>query len=202
MRKNAWLLVCLGMGSATAFADDATAPAMAPMAPAAAPAPAATSSTTTAPADGWRLRHGITATLGEEFGSVQGASFSAALYGVDWRLGVQLNDNIAVYSQAHLSFGSGQVNGLGGSTGTFAEALMGEYTINDKIFVGGGAGYGVLNNPSGPLIAARAGYYPMMKRDEVEPRRRGLVISGDLREYFVDSITVTQLMFSVGYEKY
>lgn len=206
MRKNAWLLLCFGIGSATAYAGDATAPTMAPPPPAPAAAPAATS-TAPAPVDhGWRLRHGITATGGELFGSAQNVSFSESLAGLDWRLGVQLNDDWAVYSDAHLSFGSAMALGSSGTTGNFAEAIMGERTIGDKIFVGAGGGYGVLNNPSGPLIAARAGYYPLMKRDDADGRRRGLVISGDLREYFASyngvSYGATQLMLSVGYEKY
>ena len=206
MRKNAYLLICLGMGSATAFADDAAAPATAPPAPAAAPAPAATSAAPPPVEHGWRLRHGITATGGELFGSVQNVSFTESLAGLDWRLGVQLNDDWAAYSDAHMSFGSAMALGSSGTTGNFAEAIMGERTINDKIFVGAGAGYGVLNNPSGPLIAARAGYYPLMSRDDADGRRRGLVISGDIREYFASqngqSVTATQLMISVGYEKY
>ena len=62
---------------------------------------------------------------------------------------------------SHLSFGSAsEANGaISGLTGTFASTLMGEYMLPMRLFVAGGAGYGVLNNPNGPVVAARVGYY-------------------------------------------
>jgi len=192
MRTHAMLLVCLV--SVMHGAARADTPSDAP--PAGAPAVVVV-----APADGFRLRHGIDATFGDEFGTGSLSGFSGALGGIDWRIGAQINNALAAYLDTHLSLGTAQMNGASGVTGNFAVAAMGEYTILDHFFVAGGGGYGVLNNPSGPMLQARGGWYPVVSKSRVGPRRRGLMIGFDVREYFVGA-NVTQLSLSVGYEKY
>ncbi len=204
MRKNACLLACLCLGFCSKAWADADPPAGSPSPAAAPPATAAPATPATEAHDGFRFRHGIAATAGEEFGSGPSSGLSGALFGLDWRLGAQVNNLYAVYFQTHLSFGTAHIGAASGVTGNFAEAVMLERTLVDKYFVGGGAGYGVLNNPSGPIVALRGGLYPLMKVSETEARRRGLMVGADLRFYFAGANvgTVTQVMVSVGYEKY
>jgi hypothetical protein len=177
------------------------------------PAPAASASVTAAPPppmgvveerDGFRMRHGVAASFGEELGSGPSSGLSGFLGGVDWRIGAQINNLYAVYVDTHLSFGTAKIGAQSGVTGNFASALMAERTLADKFFVGAGGGYGVLNNPSGPLAQVRAGWYPAMSSSETAARRRGLVLGADVRAYFAGPGigTVTQLSVSLGYEKY
>lgn len=179
-----------------------------PVGQAGAPSPFATSPTAAPPMtpavqDGPRFRFGISGGGGGEF--VEG--LNAWMVGVDARIGLQINDLIGVYVQPHLSFGrfpaaaSGGVP-LSGSTGTFAFAAMVDFTLNDLLVFGAGAGYGVLNNPSGPMLAARVGAYPIRGRTEGTSRRKGLVVSAEMRAIFTGSITGVQAMAMVGYEAY
>ena len=158
----------------------------------------------TAPTDGMRLRNGISFSGGEEVGSGPSSGFSAALYGLDWRIGAQINNDWAVHAQTHLSFGSGGVGGITGYTGNFCETLMVERMLLDRFFVGAGGGYGVLNNPSGPVLQVRLGGYPLMTTDANEARRRGLLIGVDYRAYFAGELigTVSQISVAIGYEKF
>lgn len=108
-----------------------------------------------------------------------------------------------MYLHSHLSFGSAsEGNGASGVTGTFASALMAEYLLPMRVFVAGGAGFGVLNNPNGPLVAARAGYYPF-KTTAVGKARR-LNVALDYRSYFANQGygTVSQIQLSVGYDRF
>jgi len=200
------LLLCVGI-TTSAWADPATDPPP-PTAPPPTLAPAGVTPMTPMPdggaLDGLRLRHGIAATFGEEVGSGPSSGLSGVLYGLDWRFGVQLNNLYAVYLQTHLSFGTAHIGSTSGVTGNFAETAIVERTFVNRYFVGVGGGYGILNNPSGPVLQVRAGWYPFMGASELRPRRRGLMIGADIRAYFAgDSVgTVTQAMVSLGYEKY
>lgn len=153
--------------------------------------------------DGPRFRFGIAGGGGGEF--VEG--LNAWMVGFDARFGVQINDLIGVYVQPHLSFGrflaaaTGSVP-LSGFTGTFAVAAMVDFTLNDLLVFGAGAGYGVLNNPSGPMLAARVGAYPLRGRTRGTARRKGLVVSAEMRAIFTGSVNGVQLMAMVGYEAY
>jgi hypothetical protein len=176
---------------------------------AAQPAPATTTTAATtpepasvAPADGGAtLRNGFSLSAGEEFASVAGMSLSGQLYGVDWRIGAKLSDALSVYVHSHLSFGTAHIGTASGVTGNFAGALIAEYTLPQRIFVGGGGGYGVLNNPSGPLAEARVGYYPFQaKTTGAKVRRLNVALDG--RWYFADGITVTQVALSLGYDRF
>jgi hypothetical protein len=165
--------------------------------------PAASPSTE---ADGGRFRFGIDATGGLESVSASGASVSGAMYGGDLRLGWQFNHLLAVYAQPHLSFGSLSTSAGGtpvsGATGTFVATVRGEVTFIDRLFVGAGAGYGVLNNPSGLTIELRAGGYPLMGRSANGIRRKGLMLGVDFRSVFVSGATGTLIMGCLGYEAF
>jgi hypothetical protein len=169
------------------------------MAPAPTPAPAPVASTS-------GLRNGFSLSVGQEFGTTDaGQDFSGQLYGFDWRIGWRVNAPISVYLHSHLSFGTvgpNKAQGAGGITGNFAGAIVDEYMLPMRIFAGAGAGYGVLNNPNGPLVEARAGYYPF-KTDATGKARR-LNVAVDARWYMVGSPygTVTQISLSLGYDRF
>ena len=97
---------------------------------------------------------------------------------------------------------SGAGASISSFTGTFVGAVMGEATFIDRLFVGAGAGYGILNNPSGAAIEGRFGGYPIMSRSETGPRRKGLTVAGDVRAIFVDGATGTLIMGCIGYDAF
>ena len=212
MRRISMGLVCLMSSSGLALADTGTqvatatdptaagAPAAPPAAPPTgviAPAPAPLP----APEPGTHLRNGFSFSAGEEFGSGPSSGFTGQLYGVDWRIGAKLDGPYSVYADTHLSLGTGQIGGASGYTGNFAFAIVGERELPARTFVGAGGGYGILNNPSGPLAQLRAGWYPM-EHDSSVGRRLNVAL--DARFYFAgDQVgTVTQLALTLGYDRF
>ena len=207
-------IVLLSLASMHAIAHAQAAPdpaAEAPAEPAPGPEPAPTAAAVPAPtpapaaSGGMSLRNGFSLSVGQEFGeTTAGESFSGQLYGVDWRIGLKISDAIAVYAHSHLSFGTvGPDQGSGGGvTGNMAAAVVGEYTLPFRVFMGAGAGYGVLNNPNGPLLEARAGYYPFKTTSEGKARRLNVAL--DARWYMVGDPygTVTQISVSLGYDRF
>lgn len=198
-------LLSLGLLSMTAIASANTDTTVAAADPTA--TESSTSMQTSAPAptpvaQGTRLRNGFSLSIGHEMGSGPSESFSGQLYGVDWRIGATITENIAVYADTHLSLGTAQIGGASGVTGNFATALIGEYTFPMRIFAGGGAGYGVLNNPSGPLAQARVGWYPFEKTSDGKARRLNVAL--DARFYFPGEAigTVSHYALSVGYDRF
>jgi hypothetical protein len=177
-------------------ADPTAAPAPAPAPAAALPAP-----DPVAPTSSGGLRNGFSLSAGQEFGDSNGTSISGQLFGVDWRIGAQINKSLGVYLHSHLSLGtvSGAESGL---TGNFATAVIGEYMLPMRLFFGGGAGYGVLNNPSGPLVQARVGYYPFEKSGDGKSRRLNVAL--DARFYFVGApySTFSHFALSIGYDRF
>ena len=128
-------------------------------------------------------------------------SLSGQLYGVDWRIGTQFSQATRLYLHTHLSFGTVAIGTASGVTGNFATAVIGEYKLPMRLFAGGGAGYGVLNNPNGPMMQLRAGYYPFEANGEGKARRLNVAL--DSRFYFVSDIgTVTQMSLSLGYDRF
>ncbi|MFO0580419.1 MAG: hypothetical protein U1A78_41130 [Polyangia bacterium] len=172
-------------------AETSPAAAATPAAPAAPPPPVR-------PPDGVRFRGGISLGGGGEFVS----GFTAGLGGLDGRLGVQINKLVGVYLQPHFSAGAGSIGNVSGATATAAATVLADFTFIDRIFVGAGAGYGLVNNPHGAAIHFRFGGYPLMKFSEVAPRRKGLMVGADLRTYFTQVGPVVQFMAAVGYEAY
>ena len=127
---------------------------------------------------------------------------SGQLYGVDWRIGTRFSDAISLYLHSHMSFGTVTDHGADGITGNLAGAIVGEYMMPFRAFVGAGAGYGVLNNPNGPLVEARAGYYPF--KASLNGKSRRLNVALDARWYMVGEPygTITQISLSLGYDRF
>jgi hypothetical protein len=176
MRSFAVVLLCLASSSSLALADE--------------PAPSTSG-----------LRNGFSLSAGQEFGGDR--DISGTMFGVDWRIGYRISEPISFYLHSHLSFGSAKEgNGASGLTGTFATALVGEYKLPMGLFVGGGGGYGVLNNPSGPLLEARVGYYPFKTRSV--GKKRHLNIAIDYRTYFANQGygRVDHVALSLGYDRF
>ncbi len=209
LRSLSLISLCVGTLSATAFAQGDPAPPpkdpAAPTDPAAPPGDPVPMQAAPPPASESGLRNGFSLSVGQEFGTSNiGNEFSGQLYGVDWRIGMQLNKAIGVYLHTHLSLGTITNNSVSGYTGNFATALTGEYTLPMRVFVAAGAGYGVLNNPSGPLVGFRVGYYPFEKTSVGKSRRLNVAV--DSRLYFVsagaESITMKHIALSIGYDRF
>jgi hypothetical protein len=162
------------------------------------------------PPDLGRLRFGIDATAGAEIVSAPGwTTQSDPMYGLDLRLGWQLNDLLAVYAQPHLSIGPRRGDFAVGSvapgtiTATVVATAIVEATFLDRLFIGAGPGWGALNSPSGLTIEGRFGGYPLMVRGSSGVRRKGLMIGADVRAVFLEaSTTGTLLMACIGYEAF
>jgi hypothetical protein len=154
------------------------------------------------PPSGPRFRNGFSASVGEEVGSGPSAGLTGQLYGMDWRIGAQLIQALGLYLDTHVSFGTAHIGAVSGLTGDLAVALLAEYTIARTVFVAGGGGYGVLNNPSGPLAQVRVGVYPMPFGGPGKQRHLDLAV--DARLYFAgDQIgTVTQVALTLGYDRF
>lgn len=144
--------------------------------------------------DGARFRFGVSGGVGP----VLGEGFDFFYGGVDLRFGAQINDLLGIYAQPQLGFYSGAL-GVGGLVGASAVA---DFTFIDRIFVGAGVGYAVLNNPSGLELHMRVGGYPLMSRSTEKARRKGLMVGADLRLHFIENITVFAPTFSIGYEAF
>jgi hypothetical protein len=148
------------------------------------------------------FRNGFSLSAGQEFGGDR--DISGTMLGVDWRIGTHLSEPVSVYLHSHLSFGSATENGgaNSGVTGTMAAALVGEYRLPMNLFVGAGAGYGVLNNPNGPLVEARVGYYPLKTSATGKVRRLNVAL--DYRMFMADQGygNVNHIAISLGYDRW
>lgn len=148
--------------------------------------------------DGLRFRGGVSATAGTMFIS----DYSGFLAGVDAHLGVQINDMIGVYAVPSMSFGPVSVGSISSVIGVISGTAVVDVTLIDQVFVGAGGGYGIVNNPTGPVLHFRAGGYPLMGYGKNGIRRKGLMLGADMRMHFLSGDTVMQLMGSVGYEAF
>lgn len=208
LRSSSMVLLCLAVTTITARAQGADDSAEAPIGDPA-PPPAEMASAVAPmppppppPSEGATLRNGFSLSVGQEFGSGPSDGLSGQLYGLDWRIGAKINHALAVYVDTHLSLGTAQIGAASGMTGNFAAALIGEYTLPMRVFLGGGAGYGVLNNPSGPLVQLRAGWYPFEKTSPGKARRLNIAL--DTRFYFAGEAigTVSHFALSLGYDRF
>lgn len=192
------ILACL-VSSSVASADTVVASA-APIA--ASPSTTATIAPPEAPRDGLRFRNGFSLSIGHEMGSGPSEGLSGQLYGVDWRIGARITDLLSVYAQTHVSLGTASIGTASGYTGNLAAAAIGEVTLPQRLFAGGGFGYGVLNNPNGPIVQLRAGWYPF--EQDLNATKRRLNVALDARWYFPGEQigTVTQLALTVGYDRF
>lgn len=148
--------------------------------------------------DGARFRFGISGGALALFGA--GSSFPYG--GADLRLGVQVNDMIGVYAQPQLGFYGGNTAAGFGTGGLVGASAVVDFTFVDRVFVGAGFGYAVLNNPSGPELHFRLGGYPLAGRSSEKVRRKGLMVGADLRFYFLDGATFTLPTLNLGYEAF
>jgi hypothetical protein len=155
-----------------------------------------------APADGPRFRFGISGGAGPLIVSGGGQSVTLVYGGIDMRLGAQINDLIAVYAQPQLGFYGGDFGGTTGIGGLVGISVLADFTLSDQFFVGVGGGFGVLNNPSGPELHFRGGFYPIVTHVEGKARRKGLMLGADLRFHFLDGATGVAPTFSIGYEAF
>lgn len=164
-------------------------------------APAATppgKPTSAAGADGARFRFGISGGAGFLSGPVVGTGFYG---GGDLRLGVQVNDLIGVYAQPQLGYYGASNSPIGG--GLLGASALVEVTVFDRGFVGAGAGYGIINSPSGPEVHFRLGGYPLVTRSDEKVRRKGLSLAVDFRLFFVQGYDMfVSPTFNVGYEAF
>jgi hypothetical protein len=149
--------------------------------------------------DGGRFRFGVAAGAGPL--SADGIKFT--YYGVDLRFGWQINNAIAVYAQPQIGYykldGASAALGSGGLIGT---SVLADYTLFDRLFLGGGLGYAVLNNPAGTEVHFRAGGYPLMSRSDTKVRRTGLMLGVDFRLHFVEGYTFVAPTFNIGYDAF
>jgi hypothetical protein len=148
---------------------------------------------------GGRFRFGIAGGAGK----LSAENIDFTYYGLDMRFGWQLNDAIAIYGQPQLGYykldGASAAFGSGGLIGGSAVV---DYTLIDRIFIGGGLGYAVLNNPAGAEVHLRAGGYPLMGKDESTGRRRGLMLGIDFRLHFVEGYTFVAPTLNIGYDAF
>ena len=69
-----------------------------------------------------------------------------------------------------------------------------------RIFAAAGGGYGVLNNPNGPLDADPRGWYPLTQR-AIESRRLNVALdAGSTSRGHIG--TVTQMALTLGYDRF
>jgi len=136
-----------------------------PPAPMAAPAPASVGG----------FRNGFSLSAGQEFGtSDSGVEFSGQLFGVDWRIGAQLNKAVAVYLDTHMSLGTVKEGAAAsGITGNFATALVGQYTLPILPFIGADVRHRLPNRPPGPPGDPRHGRGPKAPEPGLGPGEAG-----------------------------
>jgi len=200
------ILAVLGT-PAIATAQEADPPIEAPPAEESVP-DQASSATGSDSSDGARRRR-LTAAMGglESVSDDYGNKLSAPMGGLDVAFGTQINDIIGIYVPLHLSFGVFQGVGTAaglplGATGTLAATVVVDATLIDRVFIGGGAGVGILNNPTGPCVHLRAGGYPLVSRVEGTNRRKGLAVSADLRLIYTKYYKGTFPGVSIGYASF
>jgi hypothetical protein len=150
--------------------------------------------------DGVRLRIGASAMIGPLFAD----STSAVAFGGEARIGVQVNHLIGIFGTPHFvvaNFGGGALNTIG----VFAATADVDFTFVNHFYVGAGGGFGIVNNPSGPVLHFRIGGYPLVGRGPNGIRRRGLQIGADIRNYFTSGGlgglgTVTEFTGGIGFD--
>jgi hypothetical protein len=149
--------------------------------------------------DGGRFRFGVAAGAGP----LSADGLNMTYYGVDLRFGWQLNDAMAVYGQPQLGYYKlDGASALFGSGGLLGASVLADYTLFDRLFLGGGVGYAILNNPSGAEVHLRAGGYPLVSRSDTSVRRRGLMLGVDFRLHFVEGYTFVAPTFNLGYDAF
>jgi hypothetical protein len=202
-------LVCTGavlLAANSAQADEAVAPAAEPPAtgaPASAEAPAKARRAEIpeeeeVDEDGVRFRGGVSGGGGGLFLE----NYTMGIGGFDGRVGVQINDLIGVYAQPQVGVYGGDLGGIGGIGGLAGASVVVDFTFLDQIFVGAGGGFAILNNPLAGELHLRAGGYPLMGYGEDGVRRKGLMLSADVRMFFLEGYVLLSPTASIGYEAF
>lgn len=171
-----------------ASADEAEAPSSEAAAPAQSPAAAT----------GMRFRFGVSGGGGLAFWSGPTLKYG----GLDLRLGLQLNELIGIYLQPQLGLYGGEFGGVTGVGGLIGSSIVADFTFLDRLFAGAGAGFALLNNPSGFELHFRAGGYPLASTGGENGRRKGLMLGADVRMHFVGGSTFVAPTFCIGYESF
>ena len=152
--------------------------------------------------DGVRFRFGVAGGVGFFTAATETgpAKVSCTYYGVDLRFGAQINDMFGVYAQPTLGYYS--VNGAGGlaAGGLLGTSVIADATFADRFFAGAGVGYTVYNNPGGLTPILRVGGYPLMSHSDTKARRKGLMLSADLRFTSLEGLKMIVMpTFNVAY---
>lgn len=149
--------------------------------------------------DGGRFRFGVAGGAGP----LSIAGLGLTYFGVDMRFGWQINNAIGVYAVPQMGYY--KLNGadaLFGSGGLIGASVVVDYTLFDRLFLGAGLGYAILNNPSGLELHFRAGGYPLMGKSKTKVRRKGLMLGVDFRLHLVDGYTGVAPTFNLGYDAF
>jgi hypothetical protein len=210
----AGLVVAMGL-TTSAFAEaqeaapDATGePAAASAEAAPSPAPAAAvadGGASSAVEDGARFRFGVAGGIGffTAASEVGTAKVSCTYYGVDLRFGAQINDMFGVYAQPTLGYYTANAGGALAAGGLLGMAVVADATFADRFFAGAGLGYTIYNSPAGITPLLRVGGYPLMSRSDTKARRKGLMLSADLRFTSLEGLKMIVMpTFNVGYEAF
>ncbi len=157
-----------------------------------------TGSTSKDGGDGGRFRFGVAGGLGP----MSGAGANLTYYGADLRFGWQINNAIGVYAVPQLGYYT--LNGGGGTLGggLIGASVVADYTLFDRLFLGAGLGYAVLNSPSGFEVHFRLGGYPLVSRSDEKVRRKGLMLGADLRLHMLQGATFVAPTFNIGYDAF
>jgi hypothetical protein len=148
--------------------------------------------------DSIRFRGGVSVAAGGVFAS----GLSGFQAGVDGRVGIQINSLLGVYLQPHLVFGPASDGGNSSVIGVLAGTGVVDLTLFDRLFLGAGGGFGIVNSPYGPVVHFRIGGYPAMGRGESGGRRKGLMFGADVRIYLTDVATAVEATGGIGYEAF
>jgi hypothetical protein len=116
-------------------------------------------------------------------------SFTVGVAGVQWQLGVQINNQIGVYVVPSLDAVFGSVGGV-----NLSAAVVADYTLNDDLTFGvgpdvgvfgaiGSSSAGTVSGAGGALYGARLHFTwnPVLSRGANGIRRKALAVGMDLR---------------------
>jgi hypothetical protein len=183
MMRSSSVLVCLGLMSSMAYADGGVPTG-----------------------GGMGLRNGFSLNAGYYTGSIDpgGTDVSATVFGLDWRIGLKLSPSLALYLDSHISMGNQKVGEIDDFAATLATGAIVEYTLPQRIFFGLGGGFAVVDNPTGPMIQGRVGWYPLAKSFEHVTRRMNVGV--DIRYYMLSEggqdLGITQISLAIGYDRF
>ncbi len=155
---------------------------------------------------GARFRWGVSGMVGPSFGVSPVAAF-----GVDARVGAQVNDWFGFYGQPMFQFGVGFTTDDDEFTRSFGQALIGmaamfDFTFADFVYLAVGPEYvtGVVGlrdggEDFGPFFSIASRFGVVLGKMKAN-RRKGLALGLDTRVILVDSGVVVTPLLSAGFE--